>query len=60
MKLWWAQMALCMAAGPRGGVAVRALCRLGGLRLAAERLDVDVELRRRGSMEDDGELEAVE
>src|SRR5690606_24224733 len=38
-----------VAAGSRGGVAVCALCRLGGLRLAAERFDLDVELTRRAN-----------
>ena len=34
-----------VAAGPRGGVAVRALCRVGGVRLGAECLALRVELR---------------
>jgi hypothetical protein len=34
------------AEGSGGGVAVRSLCRLGGLRVGAERGDLDVELMR--------------
>ena len=36
-----------VAAGQRGGVAIRALCRLGGLCVGAERFDLGIELRWR-------------
>ena len=55
MNLWWAQLARVdtrlhrhgVAAGPRCGVAFRALCCLGGVRFGAERFDLGIELKRR-------------